>query len=495
MRISATLLLEGLVPSFDPTGKTYPTEPKEPVNPPSDKIVITPDAGKKKDDADDVILGAPLDKNANRRDDGELVSRTDEVHRTMKDVVDKLAKKDVVDKLAKTPESKTPESTFLSLTPPKLSHEEKLKRSQEGITQSKKDNKTRRQNRADQLKQTAEDDVVNDADRTRRNDRLIARQDRDVKLYDAMARKQAARQRYLRGEDSGSPASSSPSSSPSAEPAAATVPASTQDGSWGGSKPAAMAAASTQDGSWGGTKPTSTQFDRNRDWPDSGTGNPPQRDFTHWIQKAGIIDSVLRVGESALRVGKSATQKAVGIVKDWWQGDNSVSSSTKSKSTDSVHRPQAFAEMTVYRFRRGSLLNESPVDSVASWIKNKTGSMYDKIQELDKEDKLLRTGANLITTGLATPLPELMATLSGRLSGLGFTDKGIRDRMERYKLPNIGLNKKDAKGKDVIDDDGDVVKKGLGGVFISKAVNAAGDEAAALMTAALYDPRALSRLQ
>lgn len=73
---------------------------------------------------------------------------------------------------------------------------------------------------------------------------------------------------------------------------------------------------------------------------------------------------------------------------------------------------------------------------------------------------------------LLTPPKEAMASLSGRLSGLGFTERGIKDRMDYYRRL-LGAEKQDPN-----------TWKG-----------AWKDEAAKLMTAALYDPRALSKFQ
>lgn len=73
---------------------------------------------------------------------------------------------------------------------------------------------------------------------------------------------------------------------------------------------------------------------------------------------------------------------------------------------------------------------------------------------------------------LLTPPKETMASLTGRLSGLGFTERGIKDRMDYYK-GLLGGKKEDP----------------------NTWSGAWKDEAAKLMTAALYDPRALSKLQ
>ena len=73
---------------------------------------------------------------------------------------------------------------------------------------------------------------------------------------------------------------------------------------------------------------------------------------------------------------------------------------------------------------------------------------------------------------LLTPPKETMASLTGRLSGLGFTERGIKDRMDYYKRL-LGGSKQDP----------------------NTWSGAWKDEAAKLMTAALYDPRALSKLQ
>ena len=73
---------------------------------------------------------------------------------------------------------------------------------------------------------------------------------------------------------------------------------------------------------------------------------------------------------------------------------------------------------------------------------------------------------------LLTPPKEAMASLTGRLSGLGYTERGIKDRMDYYRRL-LGAEKQDPN-----------TWKG-----------AWKDEAAKLMTAALYDPRALSKLQ
>lgn len=73
---------------------------------------------------------------------------------------------------------------------------------------------------------------------------------------------------------------------------------------------------------------------------------------------------------------------------------------------------------------------------------------------------------------LLTPPKEAMASLTGRLSGLGYTERGIKDRMDYYKRL-LGGSKQDP----------------------NTWSGAWKDEAAKLMTAALYDPRALSKLQ
>lgn len=73
---------------------------------------------------------------------------------------------------------------------------------------------------------------------------------------------------------------------------------------------------------------------------------------------------------------------------------------------------------------------------------------------------------------LLTPPKEAMASLTGRLSGLGYSERGIKDRMDYYKRL-LGGSTQDP----------------------NTWSGAWKDEAAKLMTAALYDPRALSKLQ
>jgi hypothetical protein len=99
------------------------------------------------------------------------------------------------------------------------------------------------------------------------------------------------------------------------------------------------------------------------------------------------------------------------------------------------------------------------------------------------------SGQSLIGTAMGAIMPaqELAASLTGRLSGTGYTEQGALNRFNTYKkitdiipaLTSAGLGGA-AAGK-------------LGGMVTGLA-QSGGDELATLATAALYDPRAAGAL-
>jgi len=104
----------------------------------------------------------------------------------------------------------------------------------------------------------------------------------------------------------------------------------------------------------------------------------------------------------------------------------------------------------------------------------------------------------------ATPPRERMAALTGRLGGLGYTNKGIQDRMDYYRAAIGMVNPLGWMASALGGMAGQAAKSGsavktglLGGAasLVDQWATATTDEPAKILTAALYDPRALSKLQ
>lgn len=170
----------------------------------------------------------------------------------------------------------------------------------------------------------------------------------------------------------------------------------------------------------------------------------------------------------------------------------------KPKNPKVVTPPKPKQPTSLYKGLNTAILGGQTQKEVAQKTDSLTGSVgkaFDMIKDMAK-------GVGAVA---ATPPRELMAAATGRLGGLGYTNKGIQDRMDYYRSA-IGManplswlagamgkaTKKSAERED------GVIKTGvLGGItdLASQWATATTDEPAKLMTAALYDPRALSKLQ
>jgi hypothetical protein len=131
-------------------------------------------------------------------------------------------------------------------------------------------------------------------------------------------------------------------------------------------------------------------------------------------------------------------------------------------------------------------------------VAKKTENLMGSVGDLYKMTSDIAKGAGAFA---ATPPRERMASLTGRLGGLGYTNKGIEDRMRYYRAAIGGINPLSwmagALGGVAGKATGAVSGSLLGGVadLAQQWATATTDEPAKILTAALYDPRALSKLQ